>query len=336
MKNIIMMIVLSAAPLLGGAFAQGVNEADRMRAEADAFLKTMPEGQQDRQTAAVYAAMDGNTKALLEVRNSRNTPAELPEGVTARYVTPTMRLYAPSKPSDSGKPMPLLIYLHGGGWTFGSINSCSRFCGELAAKGGVLVLALDYRLAPEHPYPAALNDCISAIEFARSHAAEWGGSPDLISVGGDSSGGNLALASQLRLQKAGRSLHSLLLFYPVTEAWADGSESWTKYAKGYGLDADLMDAFNRAYSVGNYRFPLISPASADDTELAKLPPTLIIAAERDVLCDQGRRFYERVKKLGVNVSREVFGGTVHLFITVKGQETAFRNAVERASVFLRQ
>ena len=136
--------------------------------------------------------------------------------------------------------LPQLLYLHGGGWTFGSINSCGRFCDAQAASGKMRVIALDYRLAPEHPYPEGLDDCVSAVNYIIDHAAELHIDANHITIGGDSSGGNLALATALSETCCGK-IESLLLFYPVTKAFDDGSESWQQYSKGFGLDAGNHD-----------------------------------------------------------------------------------------------
>ena len=212
-----------------------------------------------------------------------------------------MRLYRPKEPSGGG-PLPLLVYFHGGGWTIGSINSCARFCDALAATGDVAVLAVDYPLAPEHPFPAALNACVEALRHAFRNAGTWGCSPSLISVGGDSSGGNLALAVAFMLQENTTPdgngeeslppLKSVLLFYPVTKAYNDGSASWQKYGTGYGLNADLMETFNKAYLTHSpfkpentpgkgpiEKYYLVSPAHATEQgRLKNFPPVLLIAA----------------------------------------------------------
>ena len=206
-----------------------------------------------------------------------------------------------------------------------------------------MVLAVDYRLAPEFPYPDGLNDCLAAWEWARQQAREWGSLPSLISIGGDSAGGNLALATVLRLSADKQSLpRSIVLFYPVVSAWNDRSDSWRTYQKGAGLDGSLMEAFNAAYCQGidhtiredAHRNPFISPSVAPDSLLRALPRTLLIAAERDILCDQGKTFYNRLKKLNVEIERKEIPGSVHLFITVPGQEGAFRQSIEWARRFL--
>ena len=318
------------------AFAQDYQE------QADRFLKKMPAGLQDRQCAAIQQALEGELLPLQQVRKGRNTLTPVPETVQATEVTPTLRLYQPKERKN--EVLPLLVYLHGGGWTIGSIHSCARYCGELAATGEVMVLAVEYRLAPEYPYPCGLTDCVEAVEYARAHAKEWGSDPSLVSVGGDSSGGNLALATALRLQQEQKAVpHSLVLYYPVVSSWNDQSESWKKYARGAALDAPLMDAFNRAYCEGvkgalqedAHQNALISPSVATDEALSKLPKILLIAAERDILHDQGQQFAERLQTLGVAVERRVLPGSVHLFVTVVGQEKAFREAVHSAEGFLK-
>lgn len=332
----ILLIFTSMWGIFPTAYGQTATERkqDTFRTEADRFLAAMPSGLQDQQTEAILKAIKGDTAELAAVRASRNTAPLRTELVNTLQITPSLRLYTPVKKNQS--PLPLLIYLHGGGWTFGSINSCARFCQTLAATGNVIVLAVDYRLAPEHPFPDGLEDCIRAVKLARKKALEWGSSPELISVGGDSSGGNLALSICLHnLQNGMPPLRSLLLFYPVVSAWNDASPSWKTYQKGAALDGSLMEAFNQAYTRGRAKHPFISPSLCPDSLLSRLPRLLLVAAERDILCDQGKEFTDHVKRLGVTAHREVLPGTVHLFITVPGQDTAFRHAVSLAEDFLR-
>ncbi len=310
----------------------------RMRREADTFLAQLPAGLQEKQNTAIRAAMAGNPRPLTQVRTARNRTFPLPDDVTARDVAPGLRLYTRTT-SEKNSDKPLLVYLHGGGWTFGSINSCARFCAELCRTADIGVLAVDYRLAPEHPYPAALNDCTAALKRAFVMAEEWGCSPARICIGGDSSGGNLAIAAALRhsvavLQDGVRPLYRLLLFYPVVKAWADKSDTWQKYGTGYGLDSSLMETFNQAYAGNAPRRPEISVALAPDSLLRQLPPTWMLSAGRDILAAQGEAFATHLKDLGVDAGQTVFPEAVHLFITVGGQETAFQEAVKRAGHFI--
>ena len=308
-----------------------VAEQCMLRIQADAFLQDMPSDLQQKQISAILKAIGGDNDELMAVRNSRNVQPKYSDNVETRMITEAMRLY---EPKDShGWSLPVLLYLHGGGWTFGSINSCGRFCDAMAASGTMRVIALDYRLAPEYPYPMGLNDCIFAVDYIFEHSDELQIDVNRITIGGDSSGGNLALAAALSRQCRGR-IESLLLFYPVAKAFDDGSESWRMYGKGYGLDAEIMEAFNQAYTIhADARSTDISVGLCSDDELQALPRTLLIAAERDILRDQGRELAER---MGSKATRIEYQGAVHLFITVPGQDAAFGRAVSDAIAFIEQ
>lgn len=194
------------------------------------------------------------------------------------------------------------------------------------------VLALDYALAPEHPFPAALNDVCASFRAVVSNPARFGADLARVSIGGDSSGGNLALAAVLVLQKENLKPLSLVLYYPVTEAQADGSASWRMFATGCGMDAAFMDACCVAYLNGHDpRDPLVSPAFVTDAHLRRLSPVHILGADRDVLRDQGVRFARRLESPGSPVRAEVLPGSTHLFVTVKGQPAAFARAVAFAT-----
>lgn len=308
--------------------AEVVNDAV-MRAEADTFLARMPRDLQHRQAQAIIQAIAGDNKHLEEVRHSRNSEPLISENVRVIMLTPTLRLYE-AKDAEQ-EQLPLLIYFHGGGWTFGSLNSCARYCDAIASRGLVKVLAVDYRLAPEHPFPAGLIDCVAAVRYANSHACELGIDASRISLGGDSSGGNLALATALTESCKGL-VHSLVLFYPVTKAFADKSESWLKYGDGFGLDAELMEVFNDAYCINADATDCsVSPGLCSDDQLASLPPTLMVAAGRDILRDQGCELASRMPE---RIHRVEFAKAVHLFITVPGQDTTFSMAVELSHHFL--
>jgi len=304
---------------------------ERYKAEADSFLAGKIAEIQRIQSVAIKIAVNGDCSKLAEVRNSRNVVVgQLPENVESKEVSPKLRLFRPVGRSQS--KMPLLVYFHGGGWTIGSINSCSRFCGALAGTGKVSVLAVDYSLAPESPFPNGLNDCVDAVDFALSHVEEWGCERQ-ISLGGDSSGGNLAIAAAMKCQNP--MIKSIVLFYPVTKAYNDHSDSWNRYGSGFGLDSDIMEAFIDAYTTAESRLsPLVSVANASDGDLAKLPATFLVAAERDILKDQGAEFITRINGLGVKASRVEIPGAVHLFITVPGQPSAFGRALELTVAFL--
>lgn len=327
--NIYLLSLFSSCVPYKNMYSTTQEEDKQMAKETISFLKNMPSKLQEHQADAVRKAIEGDYAALYEVRNKRNQPVRLSSNVSTKMLTPTLCLYESKEYKN--KKLPLLIYLHGGGWTFGSINSCGSFCNAVAASGCAKVLAVNYRLAPEHPYPAALEDCISAIKYANDHANELAISKEHISVGGDSSGANLALASVLNIEHTSL-IRSLILFYPVTKAFDDGSLSWKTYGKGYGLDATIMQEFNNAYTQGqNIYNPSISVALCKKEKLAKIPHTLLVTAGQDILHDQGKEFAINNKKRITYVN---FPQATHLFITVQGQDVAFKKAVNLTKKFL--
>ncbi len=319
------------------------SEKGNMAIEAEDFIDEINDGRQDQQSDAVIHAMRGQITDLNNLRKSRLTGSSKSSGVSKTEIMGdgavrglNMRLYKSEKASK--KNLPLLIYFHGGGWTIGGLNSCDAFCDSLASTGKLAVLSVDYALAPENAFPKGLLDCVSAIDYAISHASEWGCSTDKLSVGGDSAGGNLAISSVIyrqRESKSNKGIKSIVTFYPVVKAYNDGSESWKSYSRGYGLDGRLMEAFNKAYiGEGDEKDPLVSPAESDSKDLASLPPILIVSAERDILTDQGKEFADKVNNAGGKAERVELPGTVHLFITVDGQPTARKKAAEIATEFI--
>lgn len=322
-RNFILITVL----LIISVRTTSANDScDIYRHEAQSFLSAMPENLQRRQTEAIRRAMAGDNSLLEEIRKSRNQAPELPSVVIRRQVDDNMVLFRDRRYEND--TIPLLLYFHGGGWTIGSINSCSRFCSEMALNGAA-VLAVDYRLAPEHPFPAGLHDCISAAEIAADSLERW--RCNGIIVGGDSSGGNLAIATALSFPA--NMFDGVVAFYPVTKAYPDNSPSWQKYGHGFGLDSELMEAFNAAYTSDIYN-PLVSPAGTPDSDLRKMPPLLIIAAECDILKDQGYEFANHLRRLGNKVCYYMIPNSVHLFITVPGQTASFNRAVSETSRFI--
>lgn len=320
--------------------------------EADDFIDDMADGLQDRQADAILHAMRGEGRELMKLRASRDVDRAKSASVERRDFTGTgiarglkMRLYS-GKEKRAGE-RPLFIYFHGGGWCFGSNNSCSSFCDAIAASGIAAVLSVEYSLSPESSFGTSVMDCAAAVEYASEHAVEWGCSPKLISLGGDSAGGNLALAATIALHRSDSpvDIKSLVLYYPVVKGYNDKSASWKKYSRGYGLDGRLMETFIEAYmgsgiNTGNRSSEdidkeILSPGDAPDEVLKRLPPVLIIGGTRDILYDQGKEFAFRLRNLGNTSEYVEFPGAIHLFITVEGQPTAFSKAVALTGSFLK-
>ncbi len=334
MIRFIQILALTLLPF--SAFAQNVcsDSLQRVMQEQEhTFLRSLPAGQQHRQTLAVLQAIGGDSRALDSIRRGRNTPPTLPDDVRIVWPREDICLFSPA--GSEGERLPLLLYLHGGGWCFGSVNSCARFCAAVAEAAHCRVAALNYPLAPEHPYPAALNSCRSALQFLRASADSLGVDTARILAGGDSAGGNLALALAL---SPGAELCGVIPIYPVLRLDRDDSEQWRRYAKGYGNDEELLLAFYKAYlsGGGDASQSDVSPFFADDAALRRLPPTLLISAGHDVLCQQARQYYERQRAQGYPTEWHLFPTATHLFITVPGQSAAFAEAVKLTARFIGQ
>jgi len=217
---------------------------------------------------------------------------------------------------EIGRALPVIVYFHGGGWVVGSLETHHRAMRFLALKSGCAVVAVDYRLAPEHPYPAPLDDCIAVVR----HVQQQGGTLDLdggaMAVGGDSAGANLAMAAALRARDEGDSpIKTVLSFYGAFEANAD-TASMREFGDGkFGLSREGMSWYWRAYAgpLGDLNDPLLSSMRAD---LAGLPPTHLFAAELDVLRDDTVEMNKLLRAAGIPGECKIYDGVVHAFINM--------------------
>ena len=228
-----------------------------------------------------------------------------------------------------------LLYLHGGGYCVGSIGTHRLLVSELARACGIPALSLDYRLAPEHPFPAAADDAFAATQFVAEHAADFGVDPSLIAVGGDSAGGNLATVVALRARDAGGpALAFQLLVYPLVDFTDHDSGSMREFAEGHFLTTAIMDYFADHYLPPGVdrRQPWVSPLKAN---LAGLPPASVLTAECDPLRDQGEAFAERLKQAGVQTALKRYDGMIHPFFGLGGIFDGAREAVADASAALK-
>jgi acetyl esterase len=221
------------------------------------------------------------------------------------------RLYRPSDAPVMG----LLVYLHGGGWVIGDLDSHDNVCRALANGSGHAVLSVDYRLAPEHPFPAGLEDAFGSLRWAATHADQLGIDPDRIAIGGDSAGANLAAVVA---HHAPVPLRFQLLVYPVTDA-TQSFASYTVNGTDYFLTTAAMSWFIDHYlsgGVGAPNDPRVSPWFAADHVLAGTPPALVITAELDPLRDEGEAYARRLADLGVATTHVRFDGTIHGFVSL--------------------
>lgn len=240
-----------------------------------------------------------------------------------------LRIYRP----DAEGPLPTLVYFFGGGWTLGSIDTADGICRQLANAVPCQVITVGYRLAPENPFPAAVNDCHQATQWIAAHAAEL--RVGRIAVGGDSAGGNLAAATTLLARESGPSLAAQLLVYPNTLYGSDTASMragddpflFNKTSVGWYWDHYLTDP-------ADGRNPLASPLLAESH--ANLPPALVITAEFDPLRDEGEFYAEKLYAAGVPTQLSRYDGMVHGFFAMSGVLDGGRKAIAEAAEFLQR
>ncbi len=236
---------------------------------------------------------------------------------------------------EKTSPRPTLLYLHGGGWVFMTPESHARVTKEIALGADACVVSLDYRLAPENPYPAGLEDCLAAFRWLRDHATELGGDPERIAVGGDSAGGNLTAALTLRLQASGEKVPEAdVMICPAVDAAGETESHRTFAPDDPVLDAEIMEYFRDCYlSSAHLRTdPYVSPLRGD---LSGFPPTCIVVGGIDPLADDGRLFAEKLEKAGREVVLLDYAGMPHIFMVFPGIE-AGRRSIDDVCAFLRR
>ena len=244
-----------------------------------------------------------------------------------------VRWYRPRP--DAG--LPVTLYFHGGGWTVDDLDTHDHLCRRLASRSQAVVVSVAYRLAPEHPYPAAVEDAYAATNWVAAIGRERGVDPARLAVAGDSAGGNLAaVVTLLCRDRHGPAVRFQALAYPVTDHWQAGHASYGQYAEGYTLTRDFMkwafenylpDGFDRA---DPYLFPLRAP------DLSGLPAALIVTAEFDPLRDEGRAYAERLRAAGVAVEHLHLGDQMHGLLLQEANVNRAHGAVDRFADALRR
>ena len=243
-----------------------------------------------------------------------------------------VRLYWPA---DAGEgPYAVLLWIHGGGFVMGSIDGYDAVARALCSRTGCLVVSIGYRLAPENPYPAQVEDSLAAATWVRANIAELGGDPGRMVVAGDSAGGTLCAV-------LGHQLHGVfrlqVLLYPMTDLTMS-QPSIEENADGYLLTRNACDSFRSQY-LGEYadlKDPLASPLFADETQLAGAPPALVVTAELDPLRDEGEAYAARLQEAGVPVDLVRFDGMIHAFFAFGAMIPAAGEALELVAAAVRK
>lgn len=256
------------------------------------------------------------SRTLMELTSRFTNPPrnrKLIETVHAPFPGSPVRLRS-WEPRALKGPRPLVLYIHGGGFVLGSSRSHRAFCELLADEAQCSVYSIDYRLAPEHPYPAAIEDVDMAYEWLCKLRENQGWTRQPIAVAGDSAGGNLATILCRRRRDRGETLpDAQLLIYPVTD-FARDTLSYEKYAQGLVLTRSLVDWFFQHYNANPIDHHDVSPLQCKD--LRGLPPTFVALAGCDVLLDEGRAYAAKLKEAGVPVTVRVFPDMIHAFVNL--------------------
>jgi acetyl esterase len=238
------------------------------------------------------------------------------------------------RPAGEG-PLPLVAYAHGGGWALGSLDGFDPLCRALANDAGAVVASIGYRLAPEHSFPAGLDDVRAAVRWLAANARELGGDADRVAIAGDSAGGNLATVTARRLRdEGGPALRFQALVYPVCDS-ALNTPSYRESADGFGLTAASMKRFWELYLDGaDGRDPDASPLQAPD--LSGLPAAFVLTVRDDVLRDEGEAYARALEAAGVPVTLRRYDGAVHGFFRWLGKTQLSRRAVAEVGAALRE
>jgi acetyl esterase len=270
-----------------------------------------------RARSRTRAEADGATGRPVPVAAVRDLTVA---GLPARHYAP------PEFPLGSG-PAPLLVYLHGGGFVIGDLSTHDQTCRMLCRHGRMHVLSIDYRLAPEHPYPAAVQDAHAALAWAAQHAAELGADPGRVGIGGDSAGGNLATVVTIANVRTGTGPvpAAQLLIYPATDL-RGGQTSRRQFAAGYYLTGAEMDWFQRMYCPdAEETDPGVSPLLAPD--LSGLPPAVLVTAGFDPLRDEGEEYAKALRDAGTRVLLRREPDMIHGFVNMVDLSRSARAAL---------
>ncbi|MBG0822926.1 alpha/beta hydrolase [Planomonospora sp. ID91781] len=296
--------------------------------QAEAYLKLFPTdlgtplAELTPETIAQMRALDGFAE-------QRGPVVPLPVVRDGSAAGVPVRVY---RADDGDHPLPVIVYFHGGGWVFGSVARNDALARDLAVRTGAVVVSVDYRLAPEHPFPAAADDALAAVRDVFARPAAYGADPERIAVLGDSAGGNLAAVAAWQARDAGLRLAHQVLVYPVADVAMD-TPSYRTYATGYGLGADEMAWFAAQYG-GDPADPRLAPLRLADK--AGLAPATVLTAECDPLCDEGEAYAAGLAAAGVPVEYRCYAGAIHGFFGLPGFFDQAAEAREYAAARLKE
>jgi acetyl esterase len=296
---------------------------EKIAAERGAPLETLPPEEARIAAADGLKSGAGEPEPVARIEDLR-IPG--PEGEIP------IRVYTP----EAAAPRPGMVYFHGGGWVVCDLDTHDVVCRAIARRAGAVVVAVDYRLGPEHKFPAAVTDAYAATVWVSANAEHLGIDPRRISVGGDSAGGNLsAVISILSRERNGPAIALQALVYPVTDLSSFDTPSYDEFAEGHQLSKAMMIWFRQHYldSPEDGRSPYASPLLAED--LSGLPPALILTAECDPLRDEGEAYAKRLREVGVATTCTRYSGMIHPFFSLSGVIPRALDAIQQVAEAVR-
>lgn len=295
------------------------------RSRAPKMHELSPE---DARALVVPLRMPRETMGAVINRTIPGPAGEIPVRI---YHPASSAIRQPDETATDRMLLPVILYFHGGGWVVGSIASHDGLCRRLCNQTGGIVASVDYRLAPEQKYPAAVDDCVAATQWTYANASQFGGDPARIVVAGDSAGGNLAaVVALIAREQGGPPIAAQLLIYPITDFMPE-FDSYQRNGRDYFLTSETILWFWNHY--------LHSPEQGQDwrasplraAELTGLPPAIILVAEFDPLYDEGLVYADRLEAAGVRVERIISSGQIHGFIRRLDLFNSANEAVSRLS-----
>lgn len=285
-------------------------------------METLPVSEA-RAMAAGFEQLAGDADAVFRIENRK-----IPGGAGDIPV----RIYSP----EGGGPFPGAVYLHGGGWVIGDLDTHDHICRAISKRAGAVVVAVDYRRAPEHQFPAALEDNAEATSWVAANSAALGIDPRRLCIAGDSAGANMATVVAAGARQAQRPRLALqVLVYPVTDLTSFSTASHREFGEDHFLTRSLMEWFLSHYipRAADRATPDASPFLAPD--LSGLPPALVITAECDPLRDEGEAYARRLQDQGVAVTLTRYDGMIHPFLHFLGVTSSAQKAVDQMAAAIR-
>jgi acetyl esterase/lipase len=339
-KNYIYLIVPNPGTILAPQFSLGTFNHTGLEKQARAFLDDL----QEKGGPPIYTLSPEEARAVLSGLQASVGVKKLPVEIENRTIPGGPRgndisITIVRPPNSSNETLPVVIYIHGGGWVLGGFDTHERLVRELANKANAVMVFVNYTPSPEAKHPVAIEQAYAATKWVSENGKAINVNSSRLAVVGDSVGGNMAAAvTMLAKERGGPPIRFQVLFYPVTDASFD-TLSYMTYQNGYWLLRDGMKWFWNNYLTNqtNLKDPTVSPLQASIEQLKGLPPALIINGENDVLRDEGEAYALKLLEAGVPVAAVRYHGTIHDFVmlNVITDDPSPRAAIEQTSVMLK-